>query len=161
MNSTNDNPNPDERSDDEIFQQYSGDAFPDGGMVEEPQVFITPNDLYNINEEVTGMIPFVRDRHLLLSAVRRPFISLFGQAQFPTLLEKAAALMHSLAYHHLFADGNKRTANRATRLFLEANHITPNWTDEEGYAFMLHIARGDTDVPEIVTWLEANTEAKS
>lgn len=116
-------------------------------------VYLTANDLYNINEDVTQGLPWVRDRHLLLSAVRRPRISLYGQPQFPSMMDKAAALMHSLAYHHLFADGNKRTALRAVTLFLEANHLQPTWDDAEARDFVLLVAQGARDVDSISAWL--------
>jgi len=107
---------------------------------------------------VTEGLPHVRDRHLLQSAARRPRLSLYGQPQFPTLHDKAAAVMHSLAYHHLFADGNKRTAIRAVKLFLEANGIRPIWTEAEIEAFVLRVAKGAVDVPEIANWLRDHTQ---
>jgi death on curing protein len=120
-------------------------------------VYLNANDLYNINEEVTGKIPFVRDRHLLLSAERRPRMTVFGEEQFPTLYDKAAALLQSLAYHHLFVDGNKRTAIRAVEMFLEANALRPTWQSREEYDFVLRVAQGQVDVPEISAWIEAHT----
>jgi death-on-curing protein len=123
-------------------------------------VYLTANDLYNINEEVTGRIPFVRDRHLLLSAERRPRIMIFGEEQFPTLYDKAAALLHSLAYHHLFVDGNKRTAIRAVEMFLEANDLHPIWHSREEYDFVLRVAQGQVDVEEISSWIEGHTQSK-
>lgn len=119
--------------------------------------YLTPAEIYTINEEVTGHRPFVRDRHLLRSAAARPMTHLFGHEAYPTLLDKAAALLHSLAYHHLFADGNKRTATRATIRFLHDNGFNILWTDDEAYQFILEIAQGQHDVPEIATWLAVHT----
>lgn len=115
--------------------------------------YLTPSDLYNINYEITNGDAFVRDAHLLQSAARRPSLYLFGEAQFPTLVEKAAALLHSLAYHHLFADGNKRTAVRAVQLFLELNGHHLTWDFKAHYPFILDVAQGKYDVAEIATWL--------
>jgi len=39
-----------------------------------------------------------------------PFQSAFGNDIFPAILDKAAALFHSLIANHAFVDGNKRTA---------------------------------------------------
>jgi death-on-curing protein len=122
-----------------------------------PLRILSANDLYNINEEVTGYAPFVRDHNLLRSAVRRPFLILFGEEQFPTMLDKAAALLHSLAYHHLFADGNKRTAARATAIFLESNGITPRWSAAEMQDFVLEVAKGEVEVEAISLWLASHT----
>ena len=123
-------------------------------------VYLTANDLYNINEEVTQALPYVRDRHLLLSAVDRPRLSFFNQPQFPTLHDKAAAMLESLAYHHLFADGNKRTAHRAVTLFLEANGLQPTWNAQEEYDYILEVAQGKHEVCAIAEWLCAYTVTK-
>lgn len=116
-------------------------------------VYLTVNDLYNINEEVTGGLPYVRDRHLLRSAAHRPRMMLFGEPQFPTLHDKAAATLHSLAYHHLFADGNKRTAARATVMFLAANGCRLTVNDDTFNDFVLSVARGKQSVEDIADWL--------
>ncbi|MEO0564678.1 MAG: type II toxin-antitoxin system death-on-curing family toxin [Chloroflexota bacterium] len=120
--------------------------------------YLTVSDLYNINFTVTGGTTFVRDIHLLESAAKRPTIVLFGQPQFPTLIDKAAALMHSLAAHHLFADGNKRTAVRAAAYFLELNGVQPAWTEADAEAFLLSIALHQENVEEVAAWLHAHTE---
>jgi death on curing protein len=119
--------------------------------------YLTPAELYTINEEVLGERPRVRDRHLLRSAAARPMMQAFGQEAYPSLLDKAAALLHSLAYHHLFADGNKRTATRATVIFLRENGLQPTWNEADAYHYILEIARGRHTVEEIAHWLEANT----
>jgi len=62
-----------------------------------PIVYLTASDIYNVNDSVTDGHTFVRDLNLLNSAVERPKIVLFGEAQFPTLIDKAASLLHSLA----------------------------------------------------------------
>ena len=48
----------------------------------------------------------IRDIVLLESAVLRPAASAFGADAYPTLPEKAAALLHSIARNHPFTDGN-------------------------------------------------------
>jgi death-on-curing protein len=53
--------------------------------------------------------------------VNRPFQSAFGRAAYPTTVEKAAALFHSLVTNHPFENGNKRTAVIAADVFLAAN----------------------------------------
>lgn len=103
----------------------------------------------------------VRDQQLLRSAVQRPYLILFGEEQFPTLLEKAAAILHSIAAHHLFADGNKRTAVKATTMFLEANGIQPIWDDTAAAALTLQVARGDAEIDDIVAWLQEHTQEQT
>jgi death-on-curing protein len=120
---------------------------------------LTINDLYNINSEVTGRMPFLREHQLLQSVAARPYIVVFGEEQFPTLIDKAAATMHALAAYHVFVDGNKRTAVRATRMFLEANGIRPIWSEDEIREFVLRIAKGEIDLDGVKTWLHDHTEA--
>ena len=119
--------------------------------------YLTPADVYAINETVLGHQPMVRDRRLLVSAMQRPMNGAFGQEAYPTLMEKAAAIMHSLAAHHLFHDGNKRTATLATIRFLNLNGLAPSWREDDAYDFVLEIAKGQRDVPEIADWLERHT----
>ncbi len=123
----------------------------------DPTHYLTPAELYTIAEEVLGRKPDVRDRHLLRSAAARPMLHHFGEDAYPTLLDKAAALLHSLAAHHLFYDGNKRTAARATTVFLQKNGLEPTWDAADAYQFILEVAQNRHDVPEIARWLAANT----
>ena len=123
--------------------------------------YLTAAEVYSINEEVVEERPFVRDRHLLRSALIRPRTKVFGEEAYPSLFDKAAALLHSLAYHHLFGDGNKRTATRATVRFLEANGYHPTWTADEIYNFVLDVAKGGMEVETIATWLIQHTQSDS
>ena len=121
--------------------------------------FLSANDLYNINAEVTGRTPFLREHQLLRSVVTRPYIVVFGEEQFPTLIDKAAATMHALAAYHVFADGNKRTAVRATRMFLEANGVRPTWKEADVREFVLGIAKHEFDLEQVKAWLHDHTES--
>src|SRR5690606_21083636 len=98
------------------------------------------------------------DLQLLNSAARRPALVLFGEPQFPTLVDKAAALLHSLAYHHLFVDGNKRTALRAVALFLMINGHRLTWDAATEAAFVLEVAQGKYDVAQIAERLAGYVE---
>jgi death-on-curing protein len=119
--------------------------------------YLSPTEIYEIAEQVLGHRPNVRDRHLLRAAAARPMLNAFGQAAYPTLLDKAAALLHALAAHHLFYDGNKRTATQATIRFLQENGLEPVWTGQEIYAFVLEIAQSRHDVESVSTWLAGHT----
>src|SRR3972149_5655840 len=89
--------------------------------------YLSPAEIFDIAEQALGGKPDVGARHLLRAAAARPLLGAFGQAAYPTLLDKAAALLHSLAAHHLFYDGNKRTAARVTTVFLRQNGLEPTW----------------------------------
>jgi death-on-curing protein len=72
--------------------------------------YIDVQVVLRINGKILGGEPALRDHHVLESAAARPMASAFGEDAYPTLLEKAAALFHSLVLNHPFVDGNKRTA---------------------------------------------------
>lgn len=120
-------------------------------------IYLSVSDVYNINDAIMEGHVFVRDLHQLRSTVERPALHLFGEPQFPTLNDKAAALLHGLAYRHLFADGNKRTAVLAVTEFLKLNGVQPTWDEDEMQAFSLRIARGDLSVVEVARWLNDHT----
>ena len=62
--------------------------------------------------------------------------------------------MHSLARNHALVDGNKRLAWAATRAFCLLNDCDLVFTVDDAEQFVLAIARGDLDVPDITTVLE-------
>ena len=121
---------------------------------------ITAYDLIDINNEVTSGEGYIRDIHLLNSAVRRPYIVLFGVPQFPTPVDKAAALLHSLAYHHLIIDGNKRTAVRAAQLSLERHGYRWEYDPARDAGFVLEIAQGKREVEAVSAWLAERVSAQ-
>jgi death-on-curing protein len=129
-------------------------------MDEQDIHYLGPAELYEIAEAVLGRRPDVRDRHLLRSAAARPMLQAFGQAAYPSLMDKAAALLHSLAAHHLFYDGNKRTATQAVIRFLADNGYEPAWSDQEIYDFVLEIAQSRHDVEAVSAWLSEHTTLK-
>ena len=122
--------------------------------------YLSAADIYVINENIVGHRPHVRDRKLLRSAADRPSIRVFGEEQFPTIIDKAAAILHSIAYHHLFSDGNKRTAQEAVLLFLDANQYQATWQAEEAFEFILEIAQGKHEVEAVSEWLIQHTKQR-
>jgi len=122
--------------------------------------YLTAAEIYEIAEKTLGRKPDVRDRHLLRSAAARPTTEAFGEAAYPTLMDKVAALLHSLAAHHLFFDGNKRTATAVTLRFLDENGLEPTWNAGEIYQYVLEIAQNKHDVPDIAQWLAEHTREK-
>lgn len=129
-------------------------------MAEDGTRYLTPSEIYSAAEEALGHRPEVRDRHLLRSAAARPALRAFGTDAYPTLMDKAAAMLHSMAAHHLFWDGNKRIATRVTAVFLEKNGRRPIWESAAIYQFVLEVAQNRHDVPAIAAWLEAHSQPK-
>ena len=84
----------------------------------------------------------VRNHALLESAVHRPGQSLFGEDAYPTLFDKAAALLESLVKNHCFHNGNKRTAYLVTKSFLMLNGYHLRMEREFAVEFMVDIAQG-------------------
>jgi death-on-curing protein len=95
----------------------------------------------------------IRDIDLLLAAEQRPQASAFGADAYPTLNEKAVALLHSLARNHPFKDGNKRTAVVCLLFMLEVNGQRAIWQAQEALARILAIAEGRASVEDFATWL--------
>lgn len=83
-------------------------------------IYLTASDILEINEKFVGSDQ-LRDFGLLDGAVMRPQTSAFGEDAFPSIHEKAAALLHGLARNHPFVTGNKRTAWTATAMFYMVN----------------------------------------
>jgi death-on-curing protein len=120
--------------------------------------FLNVVELMIINEEVIGQQSQLRDVDLLESAVLRPQSSAFGQDAYPTVIDKAAALFHSLSRNHAFVDGNKRTSLVALLMFLRLNGYRANWDREQALAMILEIATGAHDVQSIADWLRQNVQ---
>ena len=87
----------------------------------------------------------VRDIGLLEAAVHRPRASVLGQDAYPDVLEKAAALMHSLARNHALVDGNKRLAWLATYVFCAKNGVELDPDDDVAYDLVVAVAAGEVD----------------
>jgi death-on-curing protein len=101
----------------------------------------------------------VLDYGLLESAIARPQASVFGADAYPTVFEKAAALLHSIARNHALSDGNKRCAWVASQVFLELNGVATRAVDiDAAEKFVLSVATGAVDdIPTIATTLESYT----
>lgn len=86
--------------------------------------FLTVEEVLYLHFQVIdrfGGLHGVRDIAGLQSAVARPQTTVFGNDAYPTLIDKASAMLHSLILNHPFHDGNIRTAFAAVGFFL---HLT-------------------------------------
>lgn len=104
------------------------------------------------NDKIATGKQKVRDLDLLEAAAARPSTSAFGQDAYPTLADKVAALLHSVARNHPFADGNKRTATVAAIFMFEINGQQVNWSREEALANILDVAEGRRDWDALAAW---------
>ncbi len=76
--------------------------------------------LHRIEVARSGGTPAVRDLKELDASVGAPQAT-FGGVYLMNIFEMAATYIHSIAYHHPFLDGNKRTALLSALLFLYYN----------------------------------------
>jgi len=79
----------------------------------------------------------------LKAAVMRPQMSVFGEDAYPSLAEKAAALLESIVIGHPFMDGNKRAAFGAMDAFLRLNGVRLTPPENPTYDFVVAVAAGE------------------
>ncbi|HUB04259.1 MAG TPA: type II toxin-antitoxin system death-on-curing family toxin [Solirubrobacteraceae bacterium] len=124
-------------------------------------IFLELGELLHVAVRTLGAEPEVRDIGLLESALARPQASAFGEDAYPTIHEKAAALLHSIARSHALVDGNKRLALAATIAFCGMNGGRLRLTNDEAYDLVIDVATGRLDdVPTIASALGASTEPR-
>jgi death on curing protein len=124
-------------------------------------IYLTLPELLRVAERVLGPQVKIRDIGLLEAALARPQTTAFGADAYPTLDEKAAALLHSLARNHALVDGNKRLALSGLIAFYGVNGRRLAMTNDAAYEFVMAIASGELDtVAEIADKLSGATEAR-
>ena len=123
-------------------------------------IFLEVEDLLHIAERVVASV-HVRDRGLLGAAVARPQASAFGGDAYPSVHQKAAALLHSLVRNHALVDGNKRLGLAAVIAFYGMNGLRLTFGNDEAYELVMAVAAGDLDdVASIAEQLEAETQRR-
>ena len=119
--------------------------------------YLTPQRVLLIHDRLVrrfGGSLGLRDLPLLESAVARPRASNGGEDLYPTIFEKAAALMHSLLKNHAFVDGNKRTALASAGVFLKINSYQLVNSHEKEFEFALEVENGTLELKDITEWLK-------
>jgi death-on-curing protein len=96
----------------------------------------------------------LRDQGALESAVAQPEMTFGGEALYPTVAEKAAALGHSLIQNHPFVDGNKRVGHAAMEVFLVLNGYEISASVNEQEEVILSVASGQMSRAEFSEWLK-------
>lgn len=124
--------------------------------------FLTVDELIYMNEQIPNSDRIhkilkgkqrVRDMALLEAAWGRPMQTVFGEDAYPTMQEKAAALLYGVARNHPFADGNKRTATIAALFMLQANGLRPAWNAAEALEKITALAEGKLSAEDFAAWL--------
>jgi death on curing protein len=112
--------------------------------------YLDLDDLLAAADAAVGSRADVRDVGLLQAAVARPQATAFGDEAYPTLDEKAAALLQLIVAGHPLVDGNKRLGWIAIRLFYRLNDADVRPTPDEAFDLVVSVASGDRrDVTEI------------
>jgi death on curing protein len=125
--------------------------------------YLTPTDLIAIHElllaEFGGMRGITEAGFgRLEAAVATPQASMFGQDLYPGVTEKAAALCQAIVRAHPFSDGNKRVALVVLDVFLARNSRTLAATNDEAYATIMALARGELEREALVEWVEQHSQ---
>ena len=115
--------------------------------------YLTANDVLIINMSFVGPDQ-LRDFGILDGAVMRPQASAFGEDAFPSIHEKAAALLHSLARNHPFVTANKRTAWTATAMFYAVNGYDVESEAGDTIGLTNDVAEGQLGVQDIALILK-------
>lgn len=102
----------------------------------------------------------VRDLGLLDAACARPRSSAFGEEAYPSLVAKAAALLHSVARNHALVDGNKRLAWLAAVVFLDLNGHEVTASDDEAFQLVMDVSEGLLDVDTIAASLKGRLSSR-
>jgi death on curing protein len=96
----------------------------------------------------------VREWGLLSASAERPRTQVFGHEPYPTVPDKAAALLVSLALNHTLVDGNKRLALSAALVFCRINTgRLPTLTNDEAYDLVIAVCEHRADVPDVAETL--------
>lgn len=123
----------------------------------------TAEDLIELNKQITrpqygGVWPGIFYESGLYSSVERPWASYFGEIQYPSPYDKAAALMEAIINWHVFQNGNKRTAliagDSLLRLLISKEIQA---TTKEEVELTEAIEDGRMGVTELAVWLEQHS----
>ncbi len=112
-----------------------------------------------VMEETVGR-KGILDFTLLHSAIERPKATFAGEDLYPTIFDKAGALIHSFIQNHPFNDGNKRTALAVTVRFLYKNGYILIHPEDETVKFTLDVQKHNYKLADISSWLKKHCKKK-
>jgi death-on-curing protein len=96
----------------------------------------------------------VRDINLLSSALYMPQSRFNGQYLHKTIPAMAGAYAFHICQNHPFIDGNKRAALASSLVFLDINGYTFNCKDQEVYAAIMDVAKGNVKKESLLKYYE-------
>lgn len=114
-----------------------------------------------LNEEQTGQSGLLRDRNSLAATLDRPRAGFLDHEAYPTLVDKAAVLLHGLASTQAFQDGNKRTAWVTTATFLRTNGVViETMPPVQAEALTLAAATSLLSVERVAEWVQSHIDPR-
>ncbi|ROP64776.1 type II toxin-antitoxin system death-on-curing family toxin [Curtobacterium sp. ZW137] len=108
-------------------------------------IHLTLDEALHIARRTIGGDVLVRDPGLLEAALARAAATVGGRDTYPTLVDKAAALVHSVVRNRSLVDGNKGLGLMVLVVFLGVNGRTLTMSNDESYDFIVAIAEGRLD----------------
>jgi len=126
--------------------------------------YLTLNEVLAVHDQVmaqSGGAVGVLSLPALELAMAQPRMTFGGEDLYPTLIEKAAALGHSLIANHPFVDGNKRTGHAAMESFLILNGFEIQASVDEQERVILQTAAGELKREEFTEWLRRHVMARA
>ena len=109
--------------------------------------------IHNTVIEQSGGARGILDLNGLQSALAQSAMTFNGVELYPTLVEKAAAVAHSIIANHPFVDGNKRVGHAVLEIMLVLGGFEIVATIEEQEQLILAIASGRTGRQVLARWL--------
>lgn len=85
----------------------------------------------------------VKEPEKLEYALERPRTTVFGEEQYPAIIEKACCYYHSIVTGHIFHNGNKRTGLLVFGVFLEINGMRLVMEEQQAEDFTVYLAVDD------------------
>jgi len=120
-------------------------------------IFLDLDDLLIIAERVLDGPAAVRDTGLLHAALARPQAATGGRDAYPTIHEKAAALLHSLSRNPALVEGNKRLSLAGTIAFYGMNGYRLRMTNEAAFDLVASVVAGNDDLQTTALLLKTAT----
>ncbi|MCH5198899.1 MAG: type II toxin-antitoxin system death-on-curing family toxin [Oscillospiraceae bacterium] len=112
--------------------------------------------LHKLMAEETGGDPGLRRYRPARKRKTQSFQSFGGEEFYPGKGEKGTRIGYSPISNHAFVDGNKRIGMLAMLLFLEANGVKIDPSNEEFARVGLAVASGKMDYEELLKWVRDN-----
>ncbi|MDP2326045.1 MAG: type II toxin-antitoxin system death-on-curing family toxin [Gammaproteobacteria bacterium] len=126
-------------------------------------IFVSVSDAVTIHRRMVdefGGDSGLRDRGLLESALAMPKAMFGGDYLHMDLPSMAAAYHYHLCANHPFIDGNKRVEVAVAEVFLRANGLLLDATDDEIVELTLGVASGTIGKPEVTNFYAARVNSR-